>query len=185
MRAQEAWLLYQLTANKGILASEEESNNTATAPAMVGQPGSKLSLRLSRMSYTMEAVHLQRKISIEQMGGSPHSLTGSGRSLGGRCVWVGFVCLPSNMNLEESPQKPWRMTKKDRLIGLGVRTDYPAQSATARTASKRFDDDTTTLREGITSGNSLRKNKQAERLFSSALRQLNQFDLPLHGDYSN
>jgi len=36
MRAQEAWLLYQLTANKGILASEEESNNTATAPAMVG-----------------------------------------------------------------------------------------------------------------------------------------------------
>jgi hypothetical protein len=36
MRAQEPWLLYQLTANKGILASEEESNNTATAPAMVG-----------------------------------------------------------------------------------------------------------------------------------------------------
>jgi len=57
---------------------------------------------------------------------TPHSLIGSGRSLGGRCVWVGFVCLPSNMNLEESPQKPWRMTKKDRLIGLGVRYRLPS-----------------------------------------------------------
>ncbi|KAJ6676043.1 hypothetical protein OIU79_020350 [Salix purpurea] len=110
------------------------------------------------------------------MGGSPHSLTGSGRSPGWK-MCLGWLRLPT---FEHEPRRITPKTlendQKDRLIGLGVRyrSDYPFRSPqAARTASKRFDDDTTTLREGITSGNSLRKNKQARDSLALALRQLN------------